>query len=141
MLEEDILWAGNPSQLTNTGYYLLCIPLTLIAGLGLIMAVWRFLTTRATTYQLTKERLVTGEGVLSKQLDEIELYRVRDVRVTEPFILRLFGLGNVDIVTTDKSDEYVRLRAISKPRAVKEILRKHVESRRNQTRTREVEFT
>ena len=42
-------------------------------------------------------------GILNRQTEEIELYRVRDYKLTQPVRLRLFGLGN--ILTTE---EHVR---------------------------------
>ncbi len=35
--------------------------------------------------------------------NELELYRVKDIVLNEPFLLRLVGLSNIVLVTSDRS--------------------------------------
>ena len=98
MSEEKLLWSGSPSQVIN-------IPAFVVLGLlfwlvvPVILIFWRWLNTHMTKYELTTERFRTRSGVLNKKLEELELYRVRDYRLEEPFYLRIFSLGNIVLQT------------------------------------------
>ena len=50
-----------------------------------------------TKYMLTEDRLFVEKGFLNSVLDEENLYRVRDVRVSRTLGQRLFGLGTVTV--------------------------------------------
>jgi hypothetical protein len=73
-------------------------------------------------------------------MDELELYRVRDYKFDQPIFLRLFGLGNITLHTSDKSDVVVTIRAIPNGEQLHEQLRSAVEACRIQKRVREVDF-
>ena len=79
--------------------------------------------------------------MLSQKIQEIELYRVRDYTIDKPFIMRLFGLGNLVLITSDKSSPRVYLKAITNVEKVRDLFRKQVEEARKKTGTKEVDFT
>jgi uncharacterized membrane protein YdbT with pleckstrin-like domain len=78
-------------------------------------------------------------GVLSKRVDEVELYRVKDTRFDQPFLQRLFGLGNVVLISNDATTPTTVIRGIPDAKAVREKLRTLVEARRDEKRVRVAE--
>jgi uncharacterized membrane protein YdbT with pleckstrin-like domain len=91
-------------------------------------------------YELTTERLRVRSGVLNKALEELELYRVRDYKLEQPLILRLFSLGNVTVTSTDVSQPTVTLRAIINSEQVREQIRFYVEDCRTRKRVRAIDL-
>ena len=83
-----LIWVGRPSQLINIFVYLFLF-------WTIIIPLYSYLKTRFTIFELSKDRLKLKKGILSQQIDETELYRIRDYEVSKPFILRIFGLGNL----------------------------------------------
>ncbi len=84
-----------------------------------------------TKYMLTEDRLFVDKGFLNSVLDEENLYRVRDVRVTRSLGQKLFGLGTVTVYSTDRSNGETVLESIKDPIEVKEeIVRLVDEARR-----------
>ena len=73
-------------------------------------------------------------------MDEIELYRIKDSTVDNPFILRILGLGNIRLITSDKSTPVITIPAIKDAREVRETIRKRVEYLRDKKRVREVDY-
>ena len=65
--------------------------------------------------------------MLNKELDELELYRVRDYKLDQPLILRIFSLGNITLRTSDTSHPLIVLRAIQDGEHVREQIRRYVE--------------
>lgn len=80
------------------------------------------LSTLATRYRLTDQRLVLSQGILTRTLDEIELYRVRDVRLTRSIPQRLLGIGTVVVGSSDGTGE-IAMRSISSSGPVREAVR------------------
>jgi hypothetical protein len=70
----------------------------------------------------------------------MELYRVRDYKVERPFFLRLFSLGNVILMTSDKTTPTVVISAIKKSEEGREKIRPLVEARRDAKKVREIDF-
>jgi membrane protein YdbS with pleckstrin-like domain len=69
----------------------LAIPL--IGILGVATLAW--LKTATTSYHFAKGRLTWRTGVLSRNAESLELYRVADVTMRQPLFQRLFGVGRV----------------------------------------------
>jgi len=124
--EEQVVWTGSPSQVLNLLVYLLCALLSWLI-VPVFIAIWKWLVLRNIRYELTSERLKIRQGVLNKELDELELYRVRDYRLEQPFWLRIFSLGNITLRSSDTSHPYVVLRGIRDGEHVREQIRKYVE--------------
>jgi uncharacterized membrane protein YdbT with pleckstrin-like domain len=135
---EKELWRGTPSQLVNLPWYVLWILLFWLV-IPLLVLLWQWLVIRNTVYELTSERLKLRRGVLNKHLDEVELYRVRDYKLEQPFFLRLFGLGNILLQTSDRSHPSVRLRAIRDGEQLYERVRAAVEESRARKGVRELD--
>ena len=80
-----------------------------------------------TRYALSEDRLFLKRGFLNVHQDEIVLYRVRDLRVSQTLWQRLFGVGTVTVISTDKSIPELALKNIRQPNEVKELIHEYVE--------------
>lgn len=103
---EEVLFAGRPALVENLGQLLLCV---LTLGLWLIPLYLRQLGTH---YRVTSRRIVVETGVLSKKLEQVDLYRISDYAVERPFLQRLLGTGNLLLTTLDKSSPRITLHGI-----------------------------
>ncbi|MGH8539875.1 MAG: PH domain-containing protein [Stenotrophobium sp.] len=136
---ETTLWKGHPSQWTRFPAYCFAVLLTPLFGIGLIYALAVYLQTVMTRYELTSQRLRLRHGVLNKVMHEVELYRVIDSPLlAEPFWLRLCGLGNVSIYSSDHTIPQVSLSGIREADKVRELVRNAVETVRDLKRVRMV---
>lgn len=151
---ENFVWKGRSSQIVNFWPFLINV-LILIAMLGsafffplitlgvifpLAYAGWLWLTIRCRVFELTSERLRIYEGVLNQEIDEVELYRVKDTKITKPFWLRIFGFSNLVLETSDRSCPTIEIAAVRDGTEIREKLRKQVEILRDKKRVREVDF-
>jgi uncharacterized membrane protein YdbT with pleckstrin-like domain len=77
------------------------IPLVLVALslVPLIRAIYRFLIWRTEEYVVTNYRIIQVEGLLNKRTLDSALEKVNDVLMTQTLFGRLFGYGNIDIIT------------------------------------------
>jgi uncharacterized membrane protein YdbT with pleckstrin-like domain len=140
-MEERLIWEGRPSPLEHLPTYALCgVFLWLV--IPALVAVWRYLEQISTHYRVSSERITVSSGVLSKRIEETELYRVRDTRIEIPVFLRLFGLANLLIFSSDRSQAVTKLHAIPNAENLRDQLRGLVEKRRDEkgVRLQEVDF-
>ena len=139
MSNEVPLWNGTSSQVINLHLFLLW-GLFFWLVIPIFIIVWHWLVVKNIKYELTTERLKTRHGVINKKMDELELYRVRDYKFDQPIFLRLFGLGNITLQTSDQATPVVIIRAIRDGEALREQIRTAVEDCRVKKRVREVDF-
>jgi len=152
---ETTLWKGHTSQWVHFWYYLFClilataaiggIPFTAgLSAIGLVvpffMWIIRWWMTKCTSYELTTQRLRISTGILNKHLDELELFRVKDYSMTQPLFLRLMGLGNLTMITSDASTPTVEMKAIAGVEDVREKLRNVVQAERDRKRVRAMDL-
>lgn len=136
---EQTLWKGSSSQLLHFGTYLLCgLFCWLVVPIFIALAKW--IQTRCRVYEITTERIKITRGVFSRQTEQLELYRLRDYTLVEPFWLRMFGLGNILLTTADDSSPSLTIEAVPEAGALRDQIRKHVELRRDRKRVRVTEF-
>ena len=133
-MSEKYIWTARPSQITNLVYFI-------IFAITIILPIYRYLKTRFTIYSFSENRITLKTGILSQKIDETELYRVRDYTIYKPLLLRIFGLGNLEIVTSDKTHPKIFFYAIKDCENVMSLLRNKVEEARKKTGTKEVDFT
>ncbi len=89
-----------------------------------------------TRYALSEDRLFVSQGFLNIKDDEVLLYRVRDIDTRRSLWQRLFGVGTVTVISSDKTMPTLVLESIKDPLFVKELIHKQVEEVKIQRRVR-----
>ena len=139
MQSENLLWEGKPSHLLNFWTYTFCLLLCWLI-LPIFIALWSAIKLKSTRYELTSQRLKIYTGVFNRNTDELELYRVRDYNLQQPFFLRLFGRANLYLVTSDTGSKNLALMGIANGQNVSEQFRSAVETRRVQRQVRTLDM-
>jgi uncharacterized membrane protein YdbT with pleckstrin-like domain len=103
---EQIFFEGRPALIPSFGTLLLVV---LTLGLWLLP---QWLKRLSCHYRITSRRIVVETGILSKHLEQTDLYRVNDYSVERPFLQRLVGTGNLVLKSMDKTTPELRVRNI-----------------------------
>jgi uncharacterized membrane protein YdbT with pleckstrin-like domain len=122
------------AHFTFSNRYYLTGPFRFIAG---IFMVW---WPNSKHYTLTNQRIKIRVGVLSRKTDEIELYRIKDVEYKASFFERIWSIGNIKIISTQKTDTHPTMRAIRNAEQIRELIRDSVQASRRRTGVREVDY-
>lgn len=80
--------------------------------------------TIGTRYELTSQRLKIYRGLMNRQLEEVDLVRVRDTEVSQSLAERPFNIGDITISCADERKPEVVLDNVKDPFEVREIIRK-----------------
>ena len=92
--------------------------------IGLLKALIRSL---ANHFKITNERIVWTHGLFSQQDEEVELVRVKDTRFRQSLLERIFGVGWVEIASTDVSAPVIAI-PLEKPKEWREKIRALVQT-------------
>ncbi|MEA3042689.1 MAG: hypothetical protein QOH47_527 [Sphingomonadales bacterium] len=124
---------------TPMGYGTYWLGLTAVA---IAVIIWKWLENMASKYEVTEERLIVRRGIISKSIDEIELYRIKDVRIDFSIINQLAGIGRITISSSDETtrDGDLVLSNIERAQERRETLRRLVDTARQKRRVREIDM-
>jgi uncharacterized membrane protein YdbT with pleckstrin-like domain len=86
------LWLLNP--LVALGYLLLIIPLISLTRDVLVWSNRKFV--------ITNRRVIQLSGVFSKNISDSSLEKVNDVKMNQTFLGRVFGFGDIEILTASE---------------------------------------
>lgn len=158
---EEELWRGHPSQILNFNIYFfwaIALVIALIAALAfadsqmwviilfgivallaLIQVTMAYIHLHAIEYVVTTQRVRVVSGIFSKDIQEIELFRVKDTMAHQAFFLRLFGLGTITILSGDERQPRLVLSGVPQAIELRERLRSEVMILRQRFGVREVD--
>lgn len=134
-MSEQEEWRGTPSYWNNFWWYVSCLLV-----LPIPFAIYYHLSTKYTKYILTNQRLRIETGIISREIEEIELYRIQDTAVDQNVIDRTIGIGTITILSSDERSPTLRLPKIDRPREVREKIRQLSEARRRWRKVTEIEL-
>jgi len=94
---EKTLLATHPVMFgRNPISWILCILLSLV-GVGLIIIIAEHLRCAYTHLRITTKRTTVKTGWLARNTNEVRHQDVRNIRVSQTFFDRLFGVGKIEI--------------------------------------------
>ena len=92
-----------------------------------------------TKYKLTNQRLIITTGVFSRNMESIELYRIKDLKYEASFIQRIVGIGIIKLVSSDPMTPNIILGGFKNSISKLEELRIIVENCRISRGVREID--
>lgn len=96
-------------------------------GLGLIVAlilVIKIVRLKMTRYEVSPDRVEWSRGILDRRVDNIDMFRVIDLKMRRSVFDVIFGIGSVGLITTDKTDPEFKFEKIHRPRELYDIIKK-----------------
>jgi uncharacterized membrane protein YdbT with pleckstrin-like domain len=125
----------------NLGLVVALLILCLV-GIGLLIILVKWIENIATTYALTDERLIIRSGIFSKSIDEIELYRIKDIKIDFSLINQIAGIGRLTIASSDETtrDGDLVIAGIDRAQERRETLRRLVDAARQKRNVREIDM-
>ena len=130
-----IWWAG---WMFETGLSPLVIAaaglVPLLLGIG-----YTWLVRLGVEYRVHQESIEVDSGLVARNIENLQLFRVRDLRLRQSVLARIFGVGDIVITSTDQSTPLLTLRGVEEPRRVYETLRELVARSQATRRTMIVE--
>ena len=100
-----------------------------VAGLGLAVLTllvfsYKVLKLKSIHYRITADRVEWSRGIFERRIDNIDMFRVVDLRLCRSIIDCVLGIGEVVLVTNDKTDPEFRFEKIRRPKQLYDIIKK-----------------
>jgi len=113
-------------------------PMFILFSLAASGVAWyRFMLVRSFKYMIEPEFIRVSSGIFFKRTEQVELYRVKDYTVTQPFLHQLFKIMDLTLKTTDPENPVVLLRGIPQSNIV-DVLRERVQEARQHNKIYEI---
>jgi len=80
----------------------------------LVIALYKYLSFILVRYLITEETITVRRGIFSRQFDYLQLFRIRDYRFRQSLFMRLLGVVELTLYTTDLTTDLLILKALPK---------------------------
>ena len=138
------LIVDRPSQWLNIGYFLLTIGLTFVsmelAFISLIILIWKSLVLYFTKWSYTTDTILERVGVFNVTTDEIQFFRIKDLRLYQPLLYRIVGISRLILITSDKFKPVLVLDGIRNGKRKRDMLKALAISSRREMGVKEFDF-
>jgi uncharacterized membrane protein YdbT with pleckstrin-like domain len=130
-------WGWLRGTLAGWATLLLCL-----VGVGLIIVLAKWIENIGASYEVTEDRLVIRRGIFSKSIDEIELYRVKDIRIDFSLLNQWANIGTISLISSDETtrDRPLVIAFVEDAQRRREQLRDLVDKARQRRRVREIDM-
>jgi hypothetical protein len=75
----------------------------ILVVIGVLNLLWGVLKFRAEEYVITTRRIIHAEGVINKKATDSSLEKINDAVLVESIFGRIFGFGDLDVLTASES--------------------------------------
>ncbi len=101
----------------------------IMAGIGLIVVValillFKMVQLKMTYYEVTSDRIEWSRGILDRRVDNLDMFRVVDLKMRRTIFDCIFGIGTICLITTDKSNPEFVFENIRRPRELYDVIKK-----------------
>jgi uncharacterized membrane protein YdbT with pleckstrin-like domain len=121
---ERIAWLGlSVEHAAVVGKYRILLGL----GVGLVVVMvlfYKALKLRMTNYEVSADRIEYGEGIFGRKVDNLDMFRVVDIKLRRSFFDCIVGVGTVSLTTTDKSHPEFVFEKVRGSRELYDVIKK-----------------
>ena len=93
-----LLNGGEGILMTALGWVVLLLLVT-----GIVSFVWGWFSYRSTEFVITNRRIIQVDGVVNKRASDSSLEKINDAVLTESIFGRIFGFGNLEVLTASET--------------------------------------
>lgn len=136
-----VIWKGTPSHYDYFVRYVIVVILAIPTfGISLLYGAYLYYDIKNTKYTLTEEALLLRSGIFTRVTDELMLYRIQDISMEEPFMLRMVNLSNLKIYSSDPSNPVFDLTSLENGEKLRLAIRKLSEKQRQKLGVRAIDI-
>ena len=92
--------------------------------LTLLMLILRAAQLKSIYYEVSPDRIEYGRGIFSRKIDNLDMFRVVDLKLHRSLLDCITGVGSVTLVTKDDTDPLFELEKVANPKKLYDTLKK-----------------
>lgn len=143
--DEIVYFSGSPALRGSLGLFIVngLVGVALVAGawllhtrgawllptailVAIILIVFPVLLVRSVRYRISNYRIDFERGVLSKDIDTLELWHVEDIQFHQSLLDRVMRLGTITVISHDETTPRLPLQSLPDPRPIFETLKQRI---------------
>jgi membrane protein YdbS with pleckstrin-like domain len=129
----------KPSQWVNFGWLLFAI-FGCVLVIPVIIWICRVIIISCWSYHFGEKMVMERKGVFSVETVQVQYFRIKSIRVLEPFFQRLVGLSTVEVRTSEPFRPYLIIYGVKNGNAIKNVLTEKAEYWRDKMGVKETDF-
>lgn len=129
----------RPSQFINIGWILFGIA-GIMWIIPTVIALYKIVELYCWTYSIDNEFITEKKGVFSVDHKELQIGRIKSMRFEEPFLMRLVGIGNLYVKSSEPYHPELKLWGIPKGSTLWKELRNRTDKQRKRNGVKEYDL-
>ncbi len=94
-----------------------------VMGLASLVLLVRIIALKSIYYEVTPDRIEWSRGIFDRQVDNIDMFRVIDLKLRRSLLECILGIGTVTLTTKDDSDPHFDFVKVSGCRALYDVIK------------------
>ena len=119
---ETVLYKDSPAMFRDRPVLFLVCCALIPVGIGVVVLFVWWLRCLATSLVITDRRVTLRQGLLSKDDNDVLIADIRNVKVRQNLLQRIFGVGTVAVSTSGQSDMEIEVHGVPAPERIKAII-------------------
>jgi membrane protein YdbS with pleckstrin-like domain len=95
-----------------------------LAAAAILVFLFKAVKLKSVRYRITADRIEWTRGIFSRNVDNIDMFRIVDMSMHRSFPDRLVGIGSVTLITNDKTDPEFRFEKVGSSQQLYDIIKK-----------------
>lgn len=92
------------------------------------------------TFDDNRGTITERKGVFSVHKVEIQYFRIKSIQVKKPFLMRLVGIGNIEVITSEPFMPFLRFHGVVSPDVWADFLQQAAKWWRSENGVKETDF-
>lgn len=109
---DKLLFTATPSQWVNFIWGIIGIGLCWLF-LPMVIFIGRMIAIGNIQYRFGEKTITEKRGVFSHSIREMHYFRIKSIRMEQPFFMRLVGLSNIYMISSEPFVPEIKLWAVS----------------------------
>jgi len=90
---------------------------------AVMRAAYRVLYLKSIVYQISPDRIEWNRGIFSRKVDNIDMFRILDIKLRRSLLDCLLGIGKITLMTRDETDPMFEFEKLRRPREVYDYIK------------------
>ena len=95
-----------------------------LSALVVLILLMKMTMLKMTCYEVTTERIEWSRGILDRRVDNLDMFRVIDLRLRRSILDCIVGIGTVVLITKDQTDPEFAFNKIHQSRRLYDIIKR-----------------
>jgi uncharacterized membrane protein YdbT with pleckstrin-like domain len=93
-----------------------------VVGVGILILLWWYLQCKSTRLEADSNTVMLERGLLSKERIELDIDKIRTVKVFQTLFNRMFGVGTITVYTSGDIAEF-DIKGMPDPHRFRELVK------------------